>query len=110
VDYVDAERLARAEHENFLRQARWVDDPQLEQWLERQHDPFSTGQALEAIGLGSRATQADRNEMASSLRQLGCVERRKRVQGKSLKRWHKPFAPSVEKDGSRCRWPLGGRF
>lgn len=92
VDFEDAERLARREHENYLRQARWIDDPELDQWLERQTGPFSTAQALDAIGLGSRATQADRIEMAASLRQLGYFERRTRVTGleHNRKRWHKP--------------------
>jgi predicted P-loop ATPase len=103
VDFEDAERLARMEHEKYLQQARWADDPQLDQWLKWQTRPFSTGQALDAIGLGSRATQADRNEMANSLRQLGYFERRTRVTGleHNRKRWHKPQLPSDEQDRRR---------
>jgi predicted P-loop ATPase len=96
IDFEDAERLAKNEHEKYHRQARWVDNPQLDQWLKCRVRRFSTGEALDAIGLGSRATQADRIEMANSLRQLGYVERRTRVTGleHNRKRWHKPQPPS----------------
>lgn len=90
VDYEDAERLAPAEHQKYFRQGLWFDSPQLEQWLKRQTGPFSTGEALEGIGLGVRPNQTDRQEMANSLRQLGCSEKRTRVNGNSLKRWHQP--------------------
>ncbi|AXK41044.1 VapE domain-containing protein [Erythrobacter aureus] len=92
VDYKEAEQRAKAEHKNYLKQARWVDDAGLSQWLDRQQTPFSTADALEAIGFDSKATLREKREMADSLRQLGYVQKRKRVHGQSLDRWRKDTA------------------
>jgi len=98
VDYEDAERLAVAEHEEFMLQARWYGDPSLNKFLSGGRNKFRTDEALEAVGVIDRViNQRHRVEMANTLRQLGYEMRQDRniVPGKKVKVWHKPKSQSV---------------
>lgn len=92
VDYEDAERLAEAEYEEFMHQARFYGDPDLHQFLNSGADKFSTEQALQAVKLHINIDKWDRNEMAATLRQLGYkyYGDRSVIPGRKPKVWHKP--------------------
>lgn len=93
VDYDDAERLAVAEHEDFLHQARWYDDEELHKFLSGGRDKFRTEDALRVVGVNdAMINKFHRNEMAKTLRQLGYDRRQDRsvVKGKKPSVWHMP--------------------
>lgn len=98
VDYLDAEKLARAEFAKFERRGAWAECANLDAWVERQRgNPFSTEEALSQIGVAGAASMAPgaaSRQMALSLRQLGCSERRVVVAGarNRLKRWERPVS------------------
>lgn len=93
VDYLDAEKLARAEFTKFEKRGEWAECVHLDAWVERQRgNSFSTQDALlqsGVAGVASMAPGAAARQMALSLRQLGCSERRVVVEGapNRLKRW-----------------------
>jgi hypothetical protein len=93
VDFRDAEKLARAEFARFERRGEWADCDRLDAWIGRQGGtPFSTEEALSQSGVtgtSSMTPKAAARQMALSLRQLGCTEKRVAVPGNNnrLKRW-----------------------
>jgi Virulence-associated protein E len=92
VAYEDAERLAEAEYQEFMHQARWYGDPDLHKFLDAGSDKFRTEEALNAVHLHMAISKSDRNEMANTLRQLGYKYHGDRsiVAGRKPKVWHKP--------------------
>ena len=103
VDYVDAERLAVAEYQRYIDQARWVDDETLLAWLKAGNDRFRTEDALKVVGV-DLIRQPDRLEMVKSLKQLGFDFRSAHVRGSSgkPKRWHQHQASAQQNPSTPC--------
>lgn len=70
VDFEEAELLASVEHQNYINQARWVDDPVLLNLVKGGGSRFSTLDALKQVGVAA-PTKFDRSEMRKTLEQLG---------------------------------------
>jgi hypothetical protein len=93
VDFRDAGKLARAEFTRFERRGEWADCDRLDAWIGQQGGtPFSTEEALSrsgVMGTSSMTPKAAARQMALSLRQVGCTEKRFAVPGgrNRLKRW-----------------------
>lgn len=110
VDFRDAEKLARAEFARFERRGEWADCDKLDAWIGRQGGtPFSTEEALSQSGVkgtSSMTPKAAARQMALSLRQVGCTEKRVAVSGgrNRLKRWVR----TVSEHGGRLPAPTTG--
>lgn len=92
VDYEDAERLAKSVHGSFAKQARWLGDRNLHNWLATGVSKFTAEDALLAIGFTSdQITNVEKRHMCTTLRQLGYSLASTRVPGSpnSYQRWSK---------------------
>ena len=91
VDYEDAERLADHEHGAYIKEAPWVGDKQLIRWLEGGVDRFTTEEALSNLDSWPGPVKSAKNDMATTLRQLGYTVRQTRVPGmkNSKRRWQR---------------------
>ena len=91
IDFEDAERLADDEHGAYIKEAPWVGDTALRRWLEGGVDRFTTEEALRHLDSWTGPPKSAKNDMATTLRQLGYTQKPTRVSGAkgSPRRWHR---------------------
>lgn len=109
IAFEDAERLAPSVHQYYQRATRWGDCESLKSWLVSGPAYFKLNEALEVVGItrfNSESYWHDERDMAASLRQLGCVQARPTVAGRSIKMWRAPKIAGTAK-GSDIKPCLG---